>query len=299
MKRPTGNTRPLSREFSLGERIRDLRKKKGLKQSWVALRSQMSPAQLCHIEQAKGQPSLRTLQRLADALEVTLDILLGEAGGRPAKTENGDLLSSDGLDAGDRRGNGDPLLVGVPDAVRGQTDSGGAPRAWNGTHPPCDPVTGMAYVHDPVESNFDEKNKLRMKREIEKHEALSSRAGTARIPLFVPLSYPAATGSGTLLARELRAAAGIGAAGIVDPVCFFEGKGVPVIEIPLPSERDSWSLWDWEGERPFVFLQSRMTPERKRPASAGTVPASRGSAAPAPWSSTACPLWPVPSFCGI
>lgn len=205
---------------------------------------------------------------------MTVNTLLGDTTNpanhpenRFAENGDGDLLSSDRLD--------NPAAVCEeniprPDAGRkvfpqhsGEASlPGGAEREWSPEV--MDPVTGMLYVHDPVESNFDETTKKRMKQKIEAYKAFEKRAGTDLVPLLIPLSYPAASESGTLLSRELRMSGGIGTAGITDPICFFESKGVPVIEMVLPSGRDSWSVWDPGRQKPFIFLQSRTTVERKR-----------------------------------
>ncbi|GEM_PF-274768 len=252
--------------LSVGERIRELRKTKGLKQSWVALCSQMSSAQLCHIEKAKGQPSLRTLQRIANTLGISVTALLGETKSdnyvdehHQINTTKGDLLSSDKLDSIDVDTNSEPLFT-VQDTVGSHHYS-----ADLSNIDAIDPITQMRYVHDPMESNFDRKTKKIMKQEIDKILAAEKEMGHIfGFSPIIPLSYPAAVNSGTLLAREVRMSGGIGPAGIINPITFFEGKGIPVIEMKLPAGQDSWSLWDGEKRKAFIFIQKHTTVERKR-----------------------------------
>lgn len=62
------------------DRIRELRNLKGVSQAKLAVMAGMDPATLNRIEQGKGNPNLKTLGKLADALEVTLvELLEGES----------------------------------------------------------------------------------------------------------------------------------------------------------------------------------------------------------------------------
>ncbi len=63
------------------DRIRELRNLKGVSQARLAVTAGMDPATLNRIEQGKGNPNLRTLEKLADALGVgVVDLLEPEAG---------------------------------------------------------------------------------------------------------------------------------------------------------------------------------------------------------------------------
>jgi transcriptional regulator with XRE-family HTH domain len=61
------------------ERIRELRKERGLSQAKLAVMADMDPATLNRLERGTGNPNLNTLQRVADALGVTITELLGGA----------------------------------------------------------------------------------------------------------------------------------------------------------------------------------------------------------------------------
>jgi transcriptional regulator with XRE-family HTH domain len=52
------------------ERIRQLRKERGLSQARLAVMADMDPATLNRLERGTGNPNLKTLERVADALEV-------------------------------------------------------------------------------------------------------------------------------------------------------------------------------------------------------------------------------------
>jgi transcriptional regulator with XRE-family HTH domain len=57
-------------------RIRELREQKGLTQVRLAVAADMNPATLNRIEMGKANPNLKTLERLADALNITVSRLL-------------------------------------------------------------------------------------------------------------------------------------------------------------------------------------------------------------------------------
>jgi transcriptional regulator with XRE-family HTH domain len=66
------------------KRIRQLRTERGLSQAKLAVMADMDPATLNRLEQGKGNPNLRTLERVADALGVEVADLLGKASAPPA-----------------------------------------------------------------------------------------------------------------------------------------------------------------------------------------------------------------------
>jgi transcriptional regulator with XRE-family HTH domain len=65
------------------DRIRELRQAKNLSQAKLAVTAGMDPATLNRIEQGKGNPNLKTLQRLAKALDVEVGELLPKAQAPP------------------------------------------------------------------------------------------------------------------------------------------------------------------------------------------------------------------------
>jgi transcriptional regulator with XRE-family HTH domain len=67
------------------ERIRQLRKAKGLSQAKLAVMADMDPATLNRLEQGKGNPNIRTLERVAGALGVEVADLLGKASAPPSR----------------------------------------------------------------------------------------------------------------------------------------------------------------------------------------------------------------------
>jgi transcriptional regulator with XRE-family HTH domain len=60
-----------------GELLRTAREAKGLTQAELAQRAGFQPSAIAHFEAGRRTPSLDNFRRLADALAVTLDFLLG------------------------------------------------------------------------------------------------------------------------------------------------------------------------------------------------------------------------------
>jgi transcriptional regulator with XRE-family HTH domain len=71
------------------DRIRQLRKERGLSQVKLAVMADMDPATLNRLEQGKGNPNLKTLERVATALDVEVADLLGKAPASSQPSFNG------------------------------------------------------------------------------------------------------------------------------------------------------------------------------------------------------------------
>lgn len=76
------------------ERLRAARDLRQFSQSDLASRAEMPPSSIAHFETGSRKPSFDTLRRLANALEVTTDYLLGRVDD-PGLAEAGDPLFRD------------------------------------------------------------------------------------------------------------------------------------------------------------------------------------------------------------
>jgi transcriptional regulator with XRE-family HTH domain len=77
------------------ERLKTARDKlRKWSQTELATRAGLPPSSIAHFETGSRKPSFETLRRLANALEVTTDYLLGRADD-PARAEAGDPLYRD------------------------------------------------------------------------------------------------------------------------------------------------------------------------------------------------------------
>ncbi len=87
------------------ERLRAARDKRGLNQDDLAIRAGLQPSAISHFETGTRKPSFDNLHRLADALDITTDYLLGRvteidglAGGGDKLHRHYNRLTSDDRD---------------------------------------------------------------------------------------------------------------------------------------------------------------------------------------------------------
>lgn len=71
--------------FDTGEKIRELRKERGLNQDQLAELASLNRVTVAKYESGRVEPGAQALSRIADALEVSTDVLLGRAEA-PAET---------------------------------------------------------------------------------------------------------------------------------------------------------------------------------------------------------------------
>jgi transcriptional regulator with XRE-family HTH domain len=69
--------------MDIGKRLRDIRVAKGLSQRDMQKRTGQDPCYLSRVENGHNEPSLRTLEKLAQALEIELSQLFVGGGGEP------------------------------------------------------------------------------------------------------------------------------------------------------------------------------------------------------------------------
>lgn len=65
--------------FDTGERIRELRRERGLNQDQLAELASLNRVTIAKYESGRVEPGAHALARIADALEVTTDALLGRS----------------------------------------------------------------------------------------------------------------------------------------------------------------------------------------------------------------------------
>lgn len=79
---------------TFSQRLKAARELRALKQTELAERARLPPSSVAHFEAGSRKPSFDTLRRLATALEVTTDYLLGRVD-EPGLAEAGDPLYRD------------------------------------------------------------------------------------------------------------------------------------------------------------------------------------------------------------
>lgn len=77
-----------------GERLREARKIRGYSQEYLATKADMPATTIAHFETGNRKPSFESLRRLAVALEITTDFLLGRVDS-PELAQAGDPLYRD------------------------------------------------------------------------------------------------------------------------------------------------------------------------------------------------------------
>ena len=65
--------------FDTGEKIRELRKERGLNQDQLAELASLNRVTIAKYESGRVEPGAHALSRIADALEVSTDVLLGRS----------------------------------------------------------------------------------------------------------------------------------------------------------------------------------------------------------------------------
>jgi transcriptional regulator with XRE-family HTH domain len=78
--------------MEFAEILRAVREDKGLSQSDLAAKTGLQPSAISHFEAGRRSPSFDNLRRLADALNVPIDYLLGRSTQREAAGPASDLL---------------------------------------------------------------------------------------------------------------------------------------------------------------------------------------------------------------
>lgn len=75
--------------FDTGGKIRDLRKERGLNQDQLAELASLNRVTIAKYESGRVEPGAQALARIADALEVSTDVLLGRSDEIPEPTDAG------------------------------------------------------------------------------------------------------------------------------------------------------------------------------------------------------------------
>ena len=82
----------VARNETFGQRLRQLRRSRGLTQVKLAEQVSSSQRAICSYEQDRTDPPLYLIPRLADALDASVEDLLGLNGKRPKKTTSRDAF---------------------------------------------------------------------------------------------------------------------------------------------------------------------------------------------------------------
>lgn len=79
--------------FDVGERIKNRRKELGMSQDELAELASLNRVTVAKYESGKVEPGAQALSRIADALETSVDILLGRSAPTPDETEQNEAMA--------------------------------------------------------------------------------------------------------------------------------------------------------------------------------------------------------------
>lgn len=196
---------------TIGDTIKALRKAKNLKQGELAKRLKMTSAQLCRIEGSKNAPSIKTLARVARALNVSLSELMSD----PVSEE--------------------------PKPVVCSSD---ATRAYGAPQTDIDADKELSPIRETDDSEEDIKRiKSQIKAKLVAYAQIEEELGLAN-STTLPLSFTFSTDErgAEILASTLRNACGIGTMPFSDLPSFLEEKNVRLVQVRAPIEIQSRSF---------------------------------------------------------
>lgn len=227
----------------IGEAVRRMREKRGLRQSELSELSGLAPSQISAVENARRNPSLRTLRRICAALDATLDDLMRAAVG---ETHSPVVPPAPG-----------GFLPGMEDVFMTPSERLFAPLAARGivrtTQPDSfsSPLPPEELVRT-LEQRFDDYLTL---------EKLCGAFGSASIPFSLPFKVDA--DGAERLSSRVRSLLGLGDSIVLDYVSVLENHGVRIVFAPMPQGLESMSFHDRRGDSAFIVVGDRLTPEKQ------------------------------------
>lgn len=210
--------------FDIGGHVRMWRKERGLLQKELASSAGMNVTQLWALEKGRFSPSMRSVVRIAKALNITLADLISTP----------DAECASGSDRDSRIQN--------------------EPKAASSTR--CIPILRSSDCFSKIDNNI----MLRLSADITKARDFES-SFSALVPTNLPLSLQVSTSEAGAeqLAYSLRAHLNVGAAVIHDTIPLFESYGVRVLEANIPEKPGSVSLYDQRNDNITVFISVKFS----------------------------------------
>ena len=212
-------------EFDIGAQVRMWRKVRGLLQKELAAKANMNVTQLWALENGRFSPSIKSTERIANALDITLLELLSS----PSEHDNS------------------------PDGTVDEK---------NRLHTPICEIMPVLKSSDGI-PGIDTRTQERLIALIEKAREFESKY-SALTPTNLPLSSQVSTSEAGAeqLAYALRAHLDIGSAIVHDTIPLFESYGVRVLDAKLPEKPGSISFYDTKNKNFTVFIAEQF---KKKP----------------------------------
>lgn len=219
--------------LTIGDKIRALRKAKHLKQGDLAKKLGMTSAQLCRIEGAKHAPSVKTIARVAKALDVSVTDLMSDALPKDAEIKR---CSSD------------------EERVYADADTS--------SKPVTDTLIAVRETAEPDDILADIKRQLIVKEEsYTKIEAELGLPSGTTLQLLFPFSCDVR--GAEILARSLRTSCDIGSAPFLNLIELLEARNVRICFVKTSNEIQSRSFYNFESHVLSIAVNKRLLPERQ------------------------------------
>ena len=212
-------------EFNIGVQMRTWRKAHGLLQKELAAKANMNVTQLWALENDRFSPSIKTTERIANALGITLLELLS------SPDEHGDS----------------------PDKADGEKKH---------LHTPICEIMPILKSSDGT-PGINTSTQKRLITQVEKAREFESKY-SALTPTNLPLSSQVSTteAGAEQLAYALRAHLDIGSAIVHDTIPLLESYGVRVLDAKLPDKPGSISFYDARNKNFTFFIAEQF---KKKP----------------------------------
>ncbi len=218
----------------IGAVISLLRKERHLRQADLAANLGIPASQLCKIEKGTSTPSIPTLIRIAEELNVPTRSLLDSC-----------------VD----------LSVGASYFERGD---GACFASEEAADDDAFPKFNCVCTTEKYDGNLSCKLLDKFKKCISEYARLEDECGIpkcATIPFELP--FAVRDGDAEALAHRVRTLCGIGSAIVFDYIQLFENHGLHIFFDKLPSEMESISFWDKTNKNVIIFIDEKLNAERQ------------------------------------
>ncbi len=217
----------------IGALIALLRKERHLRQTDLASNLGIPPSQLCKIEKGTSMPSIATLIRIAEELNVpTISLLIPTNGS-----------------GGEMRYEVDDYVAEVRDVVASYEVT---------------PRFDAVYTTEKYDGTLPKKLLENFQNRITQYAKLEEECGIPKcstIPFELP--FTVRDSDAEALAHRVRTLCGIGSAIVFDYIQLFENHGLHIFFEKLPPEMESVSFWDRDNRNAIIFIDAKLNAERQ------------------------------------
>lgn len=237
---------------AVGSAIRLQRIRQNLKQGDLAARIGMSAAQLCNIEKDKNSPSLKTLERITEALDISLtDLMKTNIEEKPESFSPVELKIKEKANKASAKHVSLQMEDHKNRESEEKSDEDSIARLT--LKPSIAVKKVLSSLQNVLELHLQEYIDLEEKCKVSKSSSL---------PFTLPFIKDER--GAELLAHTVRMICGCSSTPIRDVFSFLEMQGIHVMSINLPDPLESLSFYDEENQNLAIFVKRQLTPERQQ-----------------------------------